>query len=240
MPEQSIYRDNAELYAAFCENNAPNSQYDRPAILRLAGDVTGKRVLELGCAAGVLTGQLVDRGAEVVALDREPRLVDIARRRLDTRARVEVADLEQPLTLVPTAGVDLVTASLVLHYIEDWAPLLAEPHRCLVPGGALVLSVHHPVTGWALSDQTDYHRVEVVRETWDWAGRQVTAELYRRPLSEIFGPLRRAGFSIDVVDEPRPQEGPDASPGLFEVLNTKPVFLFVRARRTDERPTAVR
>lgn len=233
MPDQTIYSEHAETYAAFCEHSAPNTHYDRPAILRLAGDVTGKRVLELGCAAGVLTEHLVDLGADVLALDREPRLVEIARHRLGGRARVEVVDLEQPLDLVPADSIDLVVASLVLHYIEDWAPLLAELRRCLTPGGALVFSIHHPITGWLLSDQTDYHRVELISETWDLDGQAMTAQLYRRPLSAIFGQLQRAGFVVDVVDEPRPQAGPDAAPWMLDVLNTKPVFLFIRAQQTD-------
>lgn len=123
-----------------------------------------------------------------------------------------------------------MVASLVLHYIEAWAPVFTELRRCLAPGGTLVFSIHHPITGWLLSDQTDYHRVELVSENWDWDGRVVTAKLYRRPLSAIFGQLRQAGFMVDIVDEPRPQPGPDAPPWMFEVLNTKPVFLFIRAQ----------
>ncbi|WP_172806504.1 class I SAM-dependent DNA methyltransferase [Allokutzneria albata] len=229
MPDPTIYSEHATTYATFSERNAPNAHYDRPAILRLAGDVSGKRVLELGCAAGVLTEQLVARGADVLALDREPRMVEIARQRLGDRARVETADLEQPLALVPTGGIDLVVASLVLHYVEDWTPLFAELSRCLAPGGAFVFSIHHPVTGWMLSDQSDYHRVELVSETWDWDGSRVTAQMYRRPFSAIFAELSRAGFTVEVVDEPRPEPGPDVHPRMFEVLNTKPVFLYVRA-----------
>ncbi len=209
----------------------PNAHYDRPAILQLAGDVTGKRVLELGCASGVLTAQLVERGADVLGLDREPRLVELARQRLGGSARAEVADLERPLDVVPTGGINVVVASLVLHYIENWAPLLAELRRCLVPGGVLVFSVHHPITGWLLSDRADYHRTELVSEDWDWGGQCVTATFYRRSLSSIFGSLRKAGFEIDVVDEPRPGEAANVAPELLEVLNTQPVFLFVRARR---------
>jgi hypothetical protein len=157
--DQSIYSDHAEAYAAFCQHSAPNAHYDRPAILRLAGDVTGKRVLELGCAAGVLTEHLVDMDAEVLALDREPGLI----------------------------------------------------------------------TGWLLSDQADYHRVELVSENWDLDGQVVTAKLYCRPISAIFGQLRQAGFVVDVVDEPRPATGSDAAPRMLHVLNTEPVFLFLRA-----------
>ena len=53
----AIYRQHADLYARLCEHSLPNAAYDRPAILRLAGDVAGRRVLELGCAGGVLTQQ---------------------------------------------------------------------------------------------------------------------------------------------------------------------------------------
>jgi 2-polyprenyl-3-methyl-5-hydroxy-6-metoxy-1,4-benzoquinol methylase len=83
----AIYRQHAGTYARFSEHSLPNACYDRRAILRLAGDVAGRRVLDLGCAAGVLTGQLARRGADVLALDGEPRMAALARQRLQGRAR---------------------------------------------------------------------------------------------------------------------------------------------------------
>jgi SAM-dependent methyltransferase len=160
-----------------------------------------------------------------------PRLVALARHRLGGGARVEVADLEQPLDMVQSDSVDLVVASLVLHYLEDWAPLLAELRRVLRPRAGLVFSVHHPFTGWQLSDGADYHRTELVSEDWNWDGQRVTAKLYRRPLSAVFGQLREAGFVTDVADEPLPQAGPDVDPATIAILKTKPIFLFVRALR---------
>jgi SAM-dependent methyltransferase len=226
----AFWQQYGDTWARRSEHGLPNASYDRPAILRLAGDVTGRRVLELGCAAGVLTGLLADRGASVLALDREPRMAALARQRLDGRARVEVADLERPLGMVPDAAIDLVVASLVLHYIKDWRPLLAELHRCLVPGGALVFSIHHPITGWQLSGKADYHRTELVSEQWDWDGQTVTAQMYRRPLSAIFSQLRGAGFTVDVVYEPQPETATEPSnPEVMHILQTQPVFLFIRA-----------
>jgi 2-polyprenyl-3-methyl-5-hydroxy-6-metoxy-1,4-benzoquinol methylase len=67
VPGNAICQEHAGTYARICEHSLPNAAYDRPPILRLAGDITGRRVLELGCAAGVLTRQLVDRGANVRA-----------------------------------------------------------------------------------------------------------------------------------------------------------------------------
>ena len=109
------------------------------------------------------------------------RNFDITRQRLGDRVHAEVADLAQPLDMVPTGNIDLAVASLVLHYIRDWAPVLTEVHRCLVPGGALVFSIHHPITGWLLSDRANYHRTELISEDWDWDGQAVTANMYRRP-----------------------------------------------------------
>jgi SAM-dependent methyltransferase len=225
-----LYRDHADAYAEHSVRSGPNAYYERPAMLGLAGDLAGQRVLELGCAAGALTAQLVERGAVVTALDREPRLVELARQRTGGRASVSVADLEEPLDGVASGSIDLVIASLVLHHLPDWRPLLAELRRCLAPGGALLFSVHHPITGWALSDGTDYHRIEQVQETWDLDGRAVTATLYRRPVSAIFGPLLEAGFVVDAVEEPQPVTGAPLPEGLVTTLRTAPVFLFVRAR----------
>jgi SAM-dependent methyltransferase len=230
--DNSLFHTYASTYAGFSDKNPVNRDYDRPNILRLAGDIEGKRVLELGCAAGGLTTHLVQRGAHVTAVDAEPQMIELARQRLNTRARFEVADLANPpLNIVPASSIDIVVASLVLHYVKDWTPLFQDLSRCLVPGGALVFSLHHPITGWLLSERTDYHRIELVSETWDWDGLQVTAKSYRRPLCSIFKELRNAHFAIDIVDEPRIQATHDIKPDMLHALNTQPFFLYVRAIR---------
>lgn len=229
MPATSLFKDHADIYADWSARNPVNCRYDRPTILRLAGELAGKSVLELGCAAGVLTDQLLQQGADVLAVDIEPHMIELARQRLGTRARFETVDIEHPGTIAPRHSIDVVIASLVLHYVKDWSPLLEELHRCLVPGGVLVFSLHHPITGWLLSDRTDYHRTELVSEVWDWDGVSVTAESYRRPFSAIIGDLRRAGFAIDVVEEPVIQADAAIDPELLHTLRTQPFFLYVRA-----------
>ncbi len=48
---------------------------------QLPADLTGARVLDAGCGAGQMTIELAARGAEVVAIDISPSLVEIARKR---------------------------------------------------------------------------------------------------------------------------------------------------------------
>ncbi len=150
--------------------------------------MAGKQILELGSAGGGLTE----------GLDHDPCLVEIARKRLGARARFETADLNEPLTMVPSTSADLVVAALVLHFVADWGPLLAELPRCLKPGGALVFSIRHPITGWLRSDRTDYHRVELISEDWDWNGVTVRT----RGFADEAGVFVRAGGSLGVHRHP--------------------------------------
>ena len=52
-----------------------------------------------------------------------------------------------------------------------------------------------------------------------------------RPFSAVVGSLRATGFAIDAVDEPQPEPCGDVDPGIRTILETTPVFLFVRALR---------
>ena len=116
-----------------CHNagSGANSYYERPATMALLGDVSGKRVLEVGCGTGPLTEWLVDRGAAVVACDVSAAMLEIARSRVGDRVELHHHDLAEPLTFLEDASVDLVVASLVFHYLRDWVPPLRELHRVL-------------------------------------------------------------------------------------------------------------
>lgn len=62
-------------------------------LAQLPEDLRGARVLDAGCGAGQMTAELAARGADVLAVDISPSLVEIARKRLpiDLSGRVTFA-----------------------------------------------------------------------------------------------------------------------------------------------------
>ena len=117
-PRANDYDSIAEAYSAENEANLVNAYYERPAMLALAGDVAA-RILDAGCGAGPLFAALRDRGAIVTGFDKSAGMIELARRRLGGDADLQVADLGSALPF-PDNTFDDVTASLVLHYLEDW------------------------------------------------------------------------------------------------------------------------
>jgi hypothetical protein len=103
-----------EEFAAQVTKNVYNSYTDRPAMLRLAGDVGGLRVLDLGCGAGHYAAELLERGAStVVGGDGSESLLRAARERLGDgdRAPLHRHDLEEPLAFLPDESFDLAVSS---------------------------------------------------------------------------------------------------------------------------------
>jgi ubiquinone/menaquinone biosynthesis C-methylase UbiE len=216
-------------YRAANDEGSFNAYYERPATISLLGNVTGLRVLEAGCGPGALTQWLVDHGAAVTAIDVSPEMVRLAGQRVGDRAQILTADLAEPLTFLADASVDLIVASLVLHYLADWTAPLAEFHRVLTPGGAVVFSTHHPAMDWQLHSPDDYFAVEQVTETWQKGGQPFEVTFWRRPLTAMTAAISSAGFVIDRLVEPDPSpELRQRHPQDYDKIRTRPRFLFFR------------
>ena len=94
---RDIWENFAEDYAAKVRTKFHNAIIARPATLSLLPDVKGKRVLDAGCGPGVYSEILVNSGAEVVAIDLSPNMIEIAKRTLKDKVTFHLANLEEPL-----------------------------------------------------------------------------------------------------------------------------------------------
>jgi 2-polyprenyl-3-methyl-5-hydroxy-6-metoxy-1,4-benzoquinol methylase len=149
MPSNLAYHGSlGDYFANRAENGAYNAYVDRPAMLKLAGEVAGQRILDAGCGAGHYAATLVERGASVLGLEGSPELVAHARTRLGERAEVRRHDLNTPLDTVADASFDGVLCALVLHHLPAREQFLREVFRVIRPGGWFALSTSHPTSDW--------------------------------------------------------------------------------------------
>lgn len=217
----------AEAYAAENDHSLVNAYYERPAMMALVGDVSGRRVLDAGCGSGPLAAALHDRGAHVTGVDVSVGMLAIAERRLGDDVALHVTDVQDPLPFQDGAF-DIVTASLLLHYLQDWGPTLAEFRRVLTPGGRLVASVDHPVVAYTIVDpRPDYFATTSYSFEWTFGGRSVPMTFWRRPLHAMLDAFAAAGLCVKSICEPQPDPSArDSYPDGFDDLSTRPAFLF--------------
>ncbi len=95
----------------------------------------GMSVLELGCGTGYFTRELARSGAQIVAIDVSPELLEIARVNCSVpNVRYEIQNAYD--LSYPDAVFDTVVGSSVLHHLEIEAAL-REIYRVLKPGGRI-------------------------------------------------------------------------------------------------------
>lgn len=226
-PDPAQYDSFAHEYAAHAETAPYNALYDRPATLGVLGDVAGKRVLDAACGPGLYLGELLERGAEVVACDASEQMTALARRRAGERAEVRVHRLEDRFDWLADGSVDVALSALAYHYLNDRPAFLAEMHRVLAPGGSLVISTHHPASDWARLGGS-YFEEGSLTETWS-RGWEVTT--WRVPLTKLCAEFAEAGFVIERLVEPRPDPRMATShPDAWEKLSNAPAFIIFRLR----------
>ena len=143
-PAVNDYDGSAEAYAASNESNLINAYYERPAMLALAGDVAGRRILDAGCGSGPLFAALRDRGAIVTGFDRSAGMVELARRRLGDDADLQVLELGGPLPF-PRRSVRRRHRFPGTALPGGLGAGITELRRVLKPGGRLIISVDHPL-----------------------------------------------------------------------------------------------
>jgi ArsR family transcriptional regulator len=96
-------------------------------------------VADLGCGTGDAARHLAPLVRHVMAVDREPAMLEAARRRLAEWSNVSYHAGELTALPIDDAALDAAILSLVLHHIESPADTCREVARCLRPGGCLVI-----------------------------------------------------------------------------------------------------
>ncbi|TDE60428.1 class I SAM-dependent methyltransferase [Nonomuraea mesophila] len=218
-----------DLFAKHADTSPYNAYTDRPAMLRLAGDVSDARILDVGCGAGHYVSELAARGAQVVGIEGSATLLSHARTRVNGHAELLLHDLEEPLDFAADASFDGAVCALVFHHIKNREQLLGELRRVLRPGGWLLMSITHPTADWRHFGGSYFSH--------DWsdlavAGGEHSIHYQRMPLETFLSELLAAGFVLEQLVEPRPTAAlRKVDEAAYERLHQAPCFVAVRLRR---------
>ncbi|MGQ0432144.1 MAG: class I SAM-dependent methyltransferase [Microthrixaceae bacterium] len=184
----------ADAYAA-----QPNTDWFDGFVDRHLGDVSGRRVLDLGCGHGWFTDQLRQRGADVVGVDGSTRLLEIARSAYPNTAFRQV-DLRDGID----GEFDVVVALMVLMDVPD----LSVIRPVVAPGGVLVATILHPsffLQKTIDDEQGGYRQVRnyLDEEAW-WIEGFGGHWHYHRPLGAYVDWLGSIGLGLVELFEPSP------------------------------------
>lgn len=190
-------------------------------------DLSDRRVLDAGCGSGVYASKLVDQGADVIGVDISESMVREARERVP-EATFRQANLSDPLEFIADDSVNVVLCQHVFSHLADLTLPLEEFARVLSDEGVLVISTHNPVHDYLVvqnehypvgSDKTDldatvetkpdapnYGEVERYDIRWNPDTVANRGTYYRRSIEDLFTPLLEAGFVVEDVIEPVPDE----------------------------------
>ena len=98
------------------------------------------RVADLGCGTGHFSLAVAPFVRDVIAVDASPAMLRSAKARLAGCGNVMVRRGALEALPVEDASVDLACLVLVLPYVSDPAPVIAEAARILRPGGRLLIT----------------------------------------------------------------------------------------------------
>jgi SAM-dependent methyltransferase len=226
------YDEMAKYYENYVDTKPWNAYYERPATLSLLPEIKNKKILDIGCAGGWYTKYLLDNGAEAMAIDVNKNMVEITKRRTQNKCPVIQADINNGLDFIKDKSVDIVLASLVLHYIKNIEKTFFEINRILKNDGEIIFSIHHPLMEFVYFKREDYMEIELLEDEWIMGEEKIRVQFYRRPLSKMLQPLIDNSFYIEkILEAESTKEFKEKLPEAYERLLKRPNFMFVKARK---------
>lgn len=154
-----------------------------------------KRVLEVGCSAGMVSAALQAQGCRVTGIEIDPAAARAAQPFCE---RVLVGDIEQMDLATVGRDYDVLLLADVLEHLREPVPVLRSLGRLLAGEGYAVISVPN-VANWAM-------RLALLAGRWSYTDRGILDRTHLRffTLKTLRAAIREAGFTIRTFDVSAP------------------------------------
>jgi 2-polyprenyl-3-methyl-5-hydroxy-6-metoxy-1,4-benzoquinol methylase len=206
----------ASFWIQRCQEGEPNREgmLDRWMLATLGG-VAGMRIVDLGCGEGRFCRMLSRQGASyVLGIDLCERLIKEAIAQKTSSAEHYQIGNAETLNSVEDQSFDIAVSYVSLVDIADLDAVIASSYRVLQPGGRFVVCNLAPMAtaqnaritdpdGTRTASRVDHYFDESTR-----ASRILGHELtnYHRTLSTYINGFLRAGYVLQGIYEPRPEQ----------------------------------
>jgi len=161
-------------------------------IVKLAGPLTGCRILDVGCGGGILAESMATEGADVLGIDLSDKSLAVAKlHKLESGVNVDYRAVSAEALAQEQPGTyDIVTCMEMLEHVPDPASVVNACAQLVKPGGLLVFStLNRNPKSYALAILgAEYVLNLLPRGTHDWSR-------FVRP-AELAGYARRAGADL--------------------------------------------
>ena len=199
---KSLFTSAASYYAEF---RAPYPKALMARVVAECGLDGRQRLLDLGCGTGEVFLPLLPHLASVVAVDPDPDMLELAKRKSASRSSPDVRFVRTTAEEIDeSVGVfELVTAGASFHWMDRYAVGQAIARKLLVPGGTLAIvgstSLWHGEEPW--------HAIvrDVIRR-WCGETRRAGTGVFRTPSEPhqaVVGAARLCARRGDVRNRPR-------------------------------------
>ncbi|WP_203247358.1 class I SAM-dependent methyltransferase [Sporosarcina beigongshangi] len=174
--------------------------------LNLLGDVTGAKVLDIGCGSGHSLQYMDQRRAgELCGVDLSKTQIETAKKLLDS-CKSPVHLFESPMEKnpgLPNDYFDIVYSVYALGWTTDLHQTISNIHQYLKPGGIFVFSWEHPLFSRAelAENELRFHKSYHEEGSYDHDAWHAPAIMQQYKISTYINTLIECGFQIEKVIE---------------------------------------
>lgn len=187
---QNDYNEIAEVYKK--TDNKPDKRYSiLPTVLLLAGDLSGKTVLDIGCGSGFFSRVLAETALIVIGIDNSEQQLKIAKQDKKENPKYLILDFKKDE--LPQS--DVVVAPFVLGYcknVDQLKIVIEQIYNSLSSGGKFIGVIDLP-TG---RDLKRYGAVKILSKKED--GQEMQIQLTDG--ENVICALSAAYYSVETME----------------------------------------